>query len=275
MPTTICVINQKGGCGKSTTCFHLAGAFAASGRRTLLIDVDPQGSLSQGFFGPTVVENLSAEESISAVFSEHAGYVTPTGLIRATGFADLHIVAANQHLAAFNTPHPETTGLRQFALREFLASAADFDVVLIDCPPNLYRCSWSALLAADHVLIPVPPEDFGTQGLVAVHQTIRFAQQLNPALSLLGHLVTRRDQRLLIHRMYEERIRLLYPGAVLASVLPEVAAFKVSLARRSPVEFDQPRSVAAEMARQLSEEIMECSVVRTTDQPTHQREVIS
>ncbi|APZ96376.1 ParA family protein [Fuerstiella marisgermanici] len=269
MPTTICVINQKGGCGKSTTCFHLAGALASAGRRTLLLDVDPQGSLSQGFLGSVAVETLPADETMAALFGENRNYRSATQLIRASGFENISLVPANQHLAAFNTPYPEQLGLRQFALREFLSTATDFDVVLIDCPPNLYRCSWSALLAADEVVIPVPPEDFGTQGLVAVHQTIRWAQQLNPELRLLGHLVTRRDQRLLIHRMYEDRIRLLYPDTVLKSVLPEAAAFKVSLAGRTPVEFDQPRSVAAQMTRLLADELLACSAREMDGQTMH------
>ena len=84
----------------------------------------------------------------------------------------------------------------QFAVREFLREAVEFDIVLIDCPPNLYRCSWTALVAADYVVIPVPPEDFGTQGLRAVHQTIEQARKLNPELRRLGHLITRSDRRL-------------------------------------------------------------------------------
>lgn len=275
MPTTICVINQKGGCGKSTTCFHLAGALAGAGQRTLLVDVDPQGSLSRGFFGSTAVENLCHEETTSVLFAEELAHFPATALIRDSGFDGISIVAANQHLAAFNTPQPEAIGMRQFALREFLHSTANYDVILIDCPPNLYRCSWSALLAAEEVVIPVPPEDFGTQGLVAVHQTIRFARQLNPELRLLGHLVTRRDQRLLIHRMYEERIRLLYSESVLDSVLPEAAAFKVSLARRTPVEIDQPRSVAAERTRQLAEEILARIQSRPQDRAAQQGGILS
>ncbi len=98
----------------------------------------------------------------------------------------------------------------QFSVREFLREAAEFDIVLIDCPPNLYRCSWTALVASDYVLIPVPPEDFGTQGLRAVHQTIEQARKLNPGLRRLGHVISRSDRRLLIHRAYEQRVREIY-----------------------------------------------------------------
>ena len=255
MATTICLINQKGGCGKSTTCFHLAGAFAGSGQRVLLVDVDPQGSLSQGFCGSAGVETLDARATVAAVFDESQFIAEPAQLILKTAFEGISLVPANQHLAAFNTPEPEHLGILQYVLREFIEMTSSFDIVLIDCPPNLYRCSWSAMLAADEVIIPVPPEDFGTQGLRAVHQTVEYAQRLNRSLNLLGHLVTRRDQRLVIHRTYEERIRLLYGTQVLETILPEAAAFKVSLAGRTPVEFDQPRSTAARLTRRLAHEI--------------------
>ncbi|MCC7334647.1 MAG: ParA family protein [Pirellulaceae bacterium] len=257
MPITICMINQKGGCGKSSTCFHLAGAMVEAGKRVLLMDLDPQGSLSQGFFGSTAVENVEAINTTARLFHDNAFFTTVDQLVVGTRFENISMVIANQHLARFNTPEPEETGMLQFAVREFLREAIEFDIVLIDCPPNLYRCSWTALVAADFVVIPVPPEDFGTQGLRAVHQTIEQARKLNPNLRRLGHLITRSDRRLLIHRAYEQRVREIYRGNVLETVVPEASAFKVSLAGRSPVEFDMPGSLAAKLTRQLSREILD------------------
>lgn len=210
MPTTICLINQKGGCGKSSTAFHLGGYFAASGLNTLLIDADPQGSLSQGFFGSSVVENLTSAETLAALFDDDLYCSTPERLPIPTSFDRVSVVRANQSLAPHNVPEPEKYGLKQFVLREFVATLSGFDVILIDCPPNLYQCSWNAMLAADSVVIPVPPEDFGTQGLRVVHQAIENARPLNPGLKLLGHLVTRLDTRLLVHQSYESKLRSLY-----------------------------------------------------------------
>lgn len=255
-PITICMINQKGGCGKSSTCFHLAGEFAQSGARVLLVDADPQGSLSQGFFGAELVECLGPHETLAAPFRDELPFI-PETLCQPTPFDHISILRANQHLAAHNVPCPETTGLRQFALETCLSSLTEFDVTLIDCPPNLYACSWNALLAADFVLIPVPPEDFGTQGLRPVHQAIASAQLLNPRLALLGHLVTRCDRRLLVHRTYEQKLRSLYGPSVLETVIPEASAYKVALACRQPVSHCDPRSKAACAMRQLALEITE------------------
>ena len=262
---TICLINQKGGCGKSSTCFHLAGHFAQAGQQVLLIDADPQGSLSQGFFGSSFIECLEPHETLAAIFRDQA-FLTPELLLANTPLENMTVVRSNQHLAAYNTPCPETAGLQQFALQTWLSRLEGFDLVLVDCPPNLYLCSWNALLAADFVLVPVPPEDFGTQGLRAVQQAIDSAKLLNPRLALLGHLVTRYDGRLLVHQTYEQQLRRLYGAGVLRTVIPEASALKVSLACRQPVTCYAPRSKAARLTSQLGCEIVERIRQRTEEQ---------
>jgi chromosome partitioning protein len=255
--TSICLINQKGGCGKSSTCFHLAGTFAASGYRILLVDADPQGSISQGFFGSDAVEQLPAWETLAALFDDHCHHIDPQSLIRPTHVPGISVLPANHHLAAYNTPSPERGGVLQFALRDFLEPLTQFDLVLFDCPPNLYQCSWNAMIAAEHVLIPIPPEDFGTQGIRAVHQAVANARVLNPALRRLGHLITRSDRRMLVHRAYESRLRELYGELVLQTTIPELSAFKVALACRQPVEMHAPKSGAAAVTRLLVMELTE------------------
>ena len=253
--TVLCLINQKGGCGKSSTGFHLAGALAADGRRVLLVDADPQGSTSQGFFGPGLVESLPPERTLAVLFDERFGFADRSRLALRTEFEGIDVVPANHHLARHNKPEPETGGDLQYAVRELLDELPAYDAVLIDCPPNLYTCSWTAMVASDRVLIPVPPEDFGTQGIRAVHQAVSNARTLNPSLRRLGHLLTRVDSRLLIHRSYEKELRAAYGELVLDTTVPEASAFKVALARRRPVEFHEPGSKAAEATRELMREI--------------------
>ena len=253
--TSICLINQKGGCGKSSTCFHLAGAFAALGQRVLLVDVDPQGSISQAFFGSDAVERMPASETVAALFDDGCTHIDAQQLIRETHIDGISVLPANQHLAQFNNPNPERGGVMQFALREFLEPLESFDIILFDCPPNLYQCSWNAMIATQYVLIPIPPEDFGTQGIPAVHQAVTNARVLNPSLRRLGHLITRSHTRMIVHQTYEERLRQLYGDLVLRSTIPELSAFKVALACRNPVQMHAPRSKAAVRTRELVEEI--------------------
>ncbi len=263
MADSICLINQKGGCGKSSTCLHLAGAFAGSGMRVLLIDADPQGSLSQGLLGSAAVENLPMEQTTAGLFDERNFFGDLSKIIQETKFDRIWLAPANQHLSRFNTPCPEQTGMDQFAMRDFVAKQTNVDIVLIDCPPNLYRCSWNSMVAADYVVIPVPPEDFGTQGLRAVHQAVLNARKLNPELRRLGHVITRSDRRLLIHRSYETKLRDAYADLVFSTVIPEASAFKVATACRQPVEHYQPSSVAASLTRTLSREILDRISMKT------------
>ena len=252
----LCLINQKGGCGKSSSCFHLAGAYAGDGRRVLLVDADPQGSISQGFFGSEAIESLPADRTLASLFDDDLQFADRSRLIVQTPVDGIDIVLANSHLADHNAPRPELSGDRQYVIRDFLEEyATAYDVVLIDCPPNLYTCSWTAMVASTHVLIPVPPEDFGTQGIRAVHQAIANARVLNPNLRRLGHLLTRVDSRLIIHRKYEDALRDAYGEYVLTTTIPEASAFKVALTARKPVQFSDPNSKAAKLTRLLVEEI--------------------
>ena len=100
--TTICLINQKGGCGKSSSCFHLAGHYASVGLSILLIDADPQGSLSQGFFGSTLVENLAAEETLAVLFEDELYCAEPQALATPTAVEGIRLVRANQALVVAN-----------------------------------------------------------------------------------------------------------------------------------------------------------------------------
>ncbi|MHC4880960.1 MAG: ParA family protein [Planctomycetota bacterium] len=257
MSLRICLINQKGGCGKSSLCFHLSGEFVRMGLKVLLIDCDPQGSLSQGFLGPAYVESLDASETLAGLFDDSLSASACGPVPMMTPVDGISLVPANLYLARYNAPQPERSGLRQHSLRAFVDELAGVDVVLLDCPPNLYQCTWNALMTADYVAIPVPPEDFGTQGLAAVHQAIENARRLNSDLELLGHIVTRCDHRLLIHRAYEQMLRQLYPETVLSTVIPEAAAFKVALASRQPVSHLCARSKAAQRIRSLATELLE------------------
>jgi chromosome partitioning protein len=216
------------------------------------VDADPQGSLSQGFYGSAAINALASSQTLAAIFDR--GSAT-ADLVEATSFAGLSVIRANHTLAPHNRASPERAGLAQFALDMLLRRLTGFNVILIDCPPNLYLCSWNALLAADFVVVPVPPEDFSAQGLRVVHAAVANAIALNRRLRILGHLVTRADSRLLIHRLYESKLRERFGELVFQSVIPEAVAFKVALTRRQPIHVFAPRSKAAQSIAGLGAEI--------------------
>jgi chromosome partitioning protein len=251
---TIALLNKKGGVGKTSTCFHLAGSLARQGRRVLLIDNDPQGSLSRGFYGTATVEILPREQTLAALYDEPLA-ASPETLIARTRFANIDLVPTSHLFDPYNVNPPHSSPYSFETLRHFIAATRGYDYVLIDSPPNLYFCSWSALLAADYIIVPVQTEDFGIQGLVDVQGVIDEARPYNPGMRILGYLITMFDRRRATHRDYAADLRAAFPDDVFEQVIPDSATFTASLVHRQPVSFYRPKSPAARALAALTEEI--------------------
>jgi chromosome partitioning protein len=252
----ISALNQKGGVGKTSTCFHLAGTLAQFGRRVLLVDADPQASLSQGFLGPQLTRQLEAAETIAAVL---AGDAIAGRVLRPTAVGGVDLLAGSRLAASVNVPDPHRADWpAQVALRDFLDEVrGGYDLVLIDCPPNLHLCSWAALIASDALVVPVMPEDFGAQGLADVQESVARVQAgPNPALAPLGYLVTMLSARRTVHQVYVERLRATYGGDVLETMIPEAVDFVEAIARREPVAQYKPRGAAAKAMQALAGELL-------------------
>jgi chromosome partitioning protein len=257
-PFVVAMLNRKGGCGKTSTVHHLAGAYAKDGRRVVAIDMDPQGSLTQGFFGPQATEQMPKRKTVAALFDD-ACDPDPEDLIVATSFGGISIAPGSNALEDYNLPRPQETGELQSALHRFVKETKGVaDIVLIDCPPTLSLCSWSALLAADLVVVPVQAEDYGAQGIVYIQRAFDLAlSKHNPRLRLAGYLVTLYNKTLGIHTAYEHQLRTLYGDQVFRAVVPLAKDFKEAVAARQPVAFYKPRSAAAKAIKAVADELLE------------------
>ena len=254
---TITLLNQKGGVGKTSTAFHLSGTLAQNGHRVLLVDVDPQASLTQGFEGPNFMRSLPRHASVAALFGDDL-VPSPDDLIRPTGFAGVWLVPGSGHLTRYNVPEPNEIPLdQQRTLCDFMAEVKDrFDVVLFDCPPNLHLCSWAALAASDHLICPLQAEDFGSQGVAAILDCVEAVLHgANPQLHLLGFLLTMFNQRLGIHKAYESMLRELYGPLVFATMIPIGTDFKEAIAQRRPIAQYKPKGASAKTIKALADEI--------------------
>ena len=257
MPRTVAFLNRKGGVGKTSTVHHLGGTLARGGLRVLAVDADPQASLTQGLLGPEVAEDLDPAGTIAAIFDE-SGVASPRDLVRPTPFANLSLLAGHEGAERFNDPEPWTTGLRQMVLRDALhAAGADFDLVLIDCPPHVQLWAWSALVAADAVVVPVQPEDYGAQGLKAIRRTIaRVRAEANSGLTLLGYLVSMYNKSLSVHVTYEGYLRELHGADVFTTVVPQIKDYKEAVTYRKPIVEYKPKSAAAKVTAALADEFL-------------------
>jgi chromosome partitioning protein len=256
-PLTICFLNRKGGVGKTSTTFHVSGALAKQGHRVLLVDMDPQSSLTQGLLGVREALALPAARTVAGLFDDRLD-PDPAAILVSTRHKNIWLAPACTLLNDYNLPRPEKYPNLQFALRDFLQEVRGrFDMVLIDCPPNLNLCSFCALLAADHVIIPLQAEDYGAQGIVHVLQMIDMARaEQNPGLRLMGYVLTMVG-RLSIQDAYRKQLRELYGSQVFAASLPYLKDFKESISYGLPVGNYRPGSPAAKAVQELAREILE------------------
>ncbi|HEY2217690.1 MAG TPA: ParA family protein [Solirubrobacteraceae bacterium] len=182
MADTIAVLSQKGGTGKTTTVRTLTDAFRRSGVRTLAVDLDPQGNLSDYFDVPP-----EAEPTIADVLSGRADVA-----------AAIHddLIPANLTLAEAELMLGGKMG-RELTLRRALAKAPEqYELILIDCPPSLGLLTVNALVAADHALITAEAQYFALQGVEQAMEVVELARDgLNPELSVLGVLLNLADMR--------------------------------------------------------------------------------
>lgn len=253
----VAFLNRKGGVGKTSSVFHLSGALAAAGFRVLVVDNDPQASLTQAFFGPDRTRNLPLGETIYPVLAGDRPSVE--AIARPTDCPGVDILPGALSVDDLNLPvdkaAPDAPSLLH--LSNCLAAATGYDFILIDCPPNVAACSASALLAASSVVVPVMPEDPGAQGIFDVEAAIGWARSgANPGLAIAGFLVTMMQAQHTVHKHYLNTIRLAKGTAVFEEVVPRSVIFPEAIMERTPVTRYAPKHAAAVALRRVADEFV-------------------
>lgn len=214
MARIFAVANQKGGVGKTTTTVNLAAALVKHGQRVLLVDLDPQGNATMG----SGIDKRSVASTVYQVLIGQAAVAEARVLSEAGGY---HVLAANRELAGAEVELVQLEN-REGRLKEALAVVdAEYDFILIDCPPSLSMLTLNGLCAAHGVIIPMQCEYYALEGLSDLVNTIKQVHaKLNRDLKIIGLLRVMFDPRSTLSQQVSAQLEAHFGGKVFAAIIP-------------------------------------------------------
>ena len=250
MAKVIAICNQKGGVGKTTTAINLSSYLAISGKRILLIDIDPQGNATSGL-------GINKHNITASVYDLVVDEIEPKSVIISTGITNLSLIPSTLSLTGAEV---ELVGImgREYRLKKALAAIlADYDFILIDCPPSLGLLTVNALTAADSVLIPIQCEYYALEGLSQLVNTVNLVKEnLNSSLEIEGVLLTMADYRTNLTNEVIKEVKEFFKGKVYQTVIPRNIRLTEAPGFGKPIALYDKNSIGAQKYQDFTNEIL-------------------
>ncbi len=247
------ITNQKGGVGKTTSAISISFELSKLGKRTLLIDFDPQGNATSGVGVPR-----GTEEEGNDLFDVFLGSASVAPLIRKTDYDNLWIVPGCKDLIGIESQLGGKPGRELVLTSELKGLQSQFDYIIIDCPPSSGLLAVNALAASNFVMVPLQAEYYALEGLSALLETIKIVKAtVNKELRLLGIFLTMFDGRTNLSTQVEAEMRQHFPVEAFITKIPRSVRLSECPSHGMPIGIYDGTSLAAKAYRDLTQEIVE------------------
>ena len=249
MGRIIAVTNQKGGVGKTTTSVNLSACVAAEGKRTLLVDIDPQGNATSGLG--------MAERGGTSIYDIIINGADAAQAAQDTGFSGLMLIRSGIELAGAEIELVDAEGREELLKRALAPLRDEYDYIFIDCPPSLGLLTLNALTASDGVLVPIQCEYYALEGVGQLMNTVKLVRRkLNPSLAVEGIALTMYDARTNLGAQVVQEVREHFPEEAFETLIPRNVRLSEAPSYGIPISEYDPKCAGAAAYRELAKELL-------------------